>query len=108
MRQQHLEAQIADIANAVAPVIDWFQSDEKTPRPLEDIVKDIVGALQGDRAEVIQLRRRNQERRDNIKYSFACSAIADEGIFARDQIAALQEAFAHLMGVPASQLGKTQ
>ena len=38
---------------ALEPVIHWYQSDEHEPRPLPDIVADVVADLQADRAFVL-------------------------------------------------------
>lgn len=40
---------IAELEAALRPVIDWYQSDEMEPRPIADIVADIVSDLQHDR-----------------------------------------------------------
>jgi hypothetical protein len=49
--------EVEAIRQAIAPVIDWYQSDEHHPRLTVDIIKDIVADLQKDRAEVLKLRR---------------------------------------------------
>lgn len=40
----------------LAPVLDWYQSDEQPAREPLDILRDIVNDLQSDRAEVMALR----------------------------------------------------
>ncbi len=43
--------------DALAPVLDWYQSDEHEPRPTEDIVADAVADLVSDRDEVLRLAK---------------------------------------------------
>lgn len=38
-----------NVSKALAPVLDWFQSDEHEPRPTLDILRDVVAELQMDR-----------------------------------------------------------
>lgn len=46
-----------EIRKALAPVMDWYQSDECDPRPLADIVGDVVADLQEDRTQALLLHR---------------------------------------------------
>ena len=50
------QAQLDAVQAAVAPVLDWYQSDEQPPRPLAEIVADVVADLQADRTELLGLR----------------------------------------------------
>lgn len=47
---------LTDIAAAIAPVKDWYQSDEEIERPLVDVLTDIVSDLQEDRQEVLEMK----------------------------------------------------
>lgn len=38
-----------DLLAVLAPVLDWYQSDEESARPPMDILRDIVDDLQSDR-----------------------------------------------------------
>lgn len=38
-----------DLLAVLAPVLDWYQSDEEAARPPMDILRDIVDDLQSDR-----------------------------------------------------------
>jgi hypothetical protein len=49
--------EVEAIRQAIAPVLDWYQSDEHEPRFTVEIVTDIVADLQSDRAELLQLRK---------------------------------------------------
>lgn len=53
--QQHDGGAIAskDLFAVLAPVIDWYQSDEHPQRPLLDILRDVVDDLQSDRAAAL-------------------------------------------------------
>ena len=42
---------------ALAPVMDWYQSDEEPPRPLADIARDAIDDLLEDRQDALRCRR---------------------------------------------------
>lgn len=50
------------IREALAPVIDWYQSDEHPGRNTVDIVKDVVADLQDDRKAALKLKSVEAER----------------------------------------------
>lgn len=45
-----------DLLAVLAPVLDWYQSDEHPEREPLDILRDIVADLQSDRADSLALR----------------------------------------------------
>ena len=47
---------IAALTAAIKPVEHWYQSDEEHPRPLVDILTDIVDDLQEDRQDVLAMK----------------------------------------------------
>lgn len=51
------DAAIKSLRAALEPVLDWYQSDEQPPRPLPDIVRDVVTDLQKDRTELLRLEK---------------------------------------------------
>jgi hypothetical protein len=46
-----------EIREALAPVIDWYQSDEVPGRNTADIVRDVVADLEADRKAALILAR---------------------------------------------------
>lgn len=46
---------LREIGEAIAPVLDWFQSDEHPPRPTADILRDVVEELRNDRQDVLRM-----------------------------------------------------
>jgi hypothetical protein len=54
----------ADLLAVLAPVLDWYQSDEHPDRPTLDILRDIVADLQTDRAENLRYRPALESIRD--------------------------------------------
>lgn len=55
-----------DVRKALAPVIDWFQSDNDHPRPILDILKDVAEELDRDRRDNLKFRRALREVRGLI------------------------------------------
>lgn len=53
-----------EIREALAPVIDWYHSDEHPDRNTVDIVSDVVSDLQEDRAALINAQRIAQDARN--------------------------------------------
>lgn len=71
-----------DLLAVLAPVLDWYQSDEHPERAPLDILRDIVADLQSDRADNLQLRRTMARVRDTaiaMKDSRPGSVILAEG-----------------------------
>lgn len=46
-----------EVREALAPVIDWYQSDEVPGRNTADIVRDVVADLQEDRKAALILQK---------------------------------------------------
>jgi hypothetical protein len=46
------------VAKALGPIWDWYQSDEEQDRPLDDILRDISADVQKDRHYVLSFRGR--------------------------------------------------
>lgn len=46
---------MSEPATAIEPVKNWYQSDEAEPRPIVDIITDIVADLQEDRQDVLAM-----------------------------------------------------
>jgi len=44
-----------EVRQILAPVLDWFQSDEHPARPIMDILRDVVAELQQERADNLRL-----------------------------------------------------
>lgn len=82
---ESLEAQLAAVEAAFAPVQDWYQSDEEHLRPLAERVADAVEDLQSDRAELLALRRKDQP-------VLEVNALTEADIAAIDRIIADPEA----------------
>lgn len=45
------------VRTALAPVIDWFQSDEQPERPTMDILREVVKELVEDRHQLLAIQR---------------------------------------------------
>jgi hypothetical protein len=57
-----VNARLDAVTKAVEPILHWYQSDEHDPRPLADILTDVVADLQHDRAEALKLDAVTKER----------------------------------------------
>ena len=54
--QQAFAERDGEMRVALAPIMDWYQSDEHEPRKLADIAADAVADLQSDRADSLRDR----------------------------------------------------
>ena len=59
-----------DLLAVLSPVIDWYQSDEHPSREPLDILRDIVADLQSDRAQLLAMRAKIRQMRDNWQKVF--------------------------------------
>lgn len=63
----HREQSTAALQAEIEPVLHWYQSDEHSPRPLQDIVRDIVADLQSDRKDLPALQAENARLRERAE-----------------------------------------
>ena len=82
-----------DLRKAIEPVKDWYQSDEEEPRPLVDIITDIVADLQEDRAQSLRvptLSTRNAKLKADLDYILRLfpSGIFDKKYTSRSDVVA--------------------
>ena len=56
-----------DLLAVLAPVLDWYQSDERQEREPLDIIRDIVDDLQSDRSANLRMYAALTKIRDNFE-----------------------------------------
>lgn len=57
------------VREALAPVLDWFQSDEEAERPLVDILRDVVQELVADREDNLKYQNIEHDLRRQVELS---------------------------------------
>ena len=70
--ESHSESRVKAVLNedllaVLAPVLDWYQSDEQPERAPLDILRDIVDDLQSDRSANIRMDAALTKIRDNFE-----------------------------------------